>query len=186
MKPKKKSTLCFLNLITLTNICCSNSLQDLIEAPANSNDILNCVIHTDGFAVTFLFVRAKKKNSDIPLLTLEEFTRDEIERYFVPFTVDAGRSQIFTAAVGYDSVHHQVRSYSKEERANIAGYIRRAKIVDNKKNITGLNDIESEMPTSKTVHSDGQYLLYLSYVLQHLQALHDFYGFIILIITKAA
>ncbi|KAI8970480.1 hypothetical protein BDF20DRAFT_916276 [Mycotypha africana] len=33
------------------------------------------------------------------------------------------------------------------------------------------------MPTSKTVHSDGQYLLYLSYVLQHLQAFHGFYDF---------
>ncbi|KAI8982466.1 hypothetical protein BDF20DRAFT_835086 [Mycotypha africana] len=89
--------------------------------------MFNCVIHTDGFAVTFFFVRAKKKNSDIPLLTLEDFTRDEIERYFVPVTVDPGRNQIFTAAVGYDSVHHQVRSCSKEERANIAGYTRRAK-----------------------------------------------------------
>ncbi|KAI8984581.1 hypothetical protein BDF20DRAFT_972068 [Mycotypha africana] len=131
------------------------TLQDLVGAPANSKDIFNCAIHTDSFAVTFLFVRAKKKNSDIPLLTLEDFTHDEIERYFVPVTIDSGRNQIFTAAVGYDSVHHQVRSCSKEERANIAGYTRRAKIVDNKKNITGLKDIESEMPTSKTVHSDG-------------------------------
>ncbi|KAI8967934.1 hypothetical protein BDF20DRAFT_897922, partial [Mycotypha africana] len=59
----------------------------------------------------------------------------------------------------------------------IAGYNRRATVVDEKKVETDIKGIETNLPTCKTVHSEIQYKLYLSYVLRHIQSLHEFYGF---------
>ncbi|KAI8987895.1 hypothetical protein BDF20DRAFT_852726 [Mycotypha africana] len=153
------------------------TLQDLVRAPANSKDMFNCVIHTDGFAVTFLFVRSRQEKSATATLTLEDYTPAEINKYFMPIAVDPGRNEIFTAVVGYNTDMHQIRACSKEERAQIAGYNRRARVVDEKKVATGIKEIETNLPTCKTVHSEIQYKLYLSYVLRHIQSLHEFYGF---------
>ncbi|KAI8970482.1 hypothetical protein BDF20DRAFT_127597, partial [Mycotypha africana] len=147
------------------------TLQDLVRAPANSKDMFNCVIHTDGFAVTFLFVRFRQEKSATATLTLEDFTPAEINKYFMPVAVDPGRNEIFKAVVGYNTDMHQIRTCSKEERAQIARYNRRAKVA------TGIKEIETNLPTCKTVHSEIQYKLYLSYVLRHIQSLHEFYGF---------
>ncbi|KAI8991167.1 hypothetical protein BDF20DRAFT_831233 [Mycotypha africana] len=73
-----------------------------------------------------------KKKVATATLTLEDVTPAEINKYFMPIAVDPRRHEIVTAVVGYNTDRHQMRACSKEERAQMAGYNRRARVVDGK------------------------------------------------------
>ncbi|KAI8988273.1 hypothetical protein BDF20DRAFT_813409, partial [Mycotypha africana] len=134
---------------------------------------------SDGHAIALQFVRRKATSGDTrALLQLDDFNLAEIGEYFHPITVDPGRNEVFTAAVGFSNVNHDIRSCSKGERANFAfaGYTRRSTYLKKSKERKGITSIESSLPSPKIMSKEA-YIVYLKYTLQHLQTLFDFYSF---------
>ncbi|KAI8977462.1 hypothetical protein BDF20DRAFT_821169 [Mycotypha africana] len=151
-----------------------SSVDDIV----NDREIkLKCTAQSDGHGITLQFVRRKATSGNTKaLLQLDDFNLVEVGEYFHPITVDPGRNEIFTAAVGFNNVNHEIRSCSKSERANFAGYTRRSTYSKKLKEKKGITSIESSLPSPKVVSKEA-YIVYLKYTLQHLQTLFDFYSF---------
>jgi hypothetical protein len=152
-----------------------NSLADLVNAPENGKDMFGCVCQTDGFGVTFIFTRPKRTSTTEVRLELEDSDQPEVEEHFLPVTVDPGRNQVFTAAVGYNSNDHEIRRCSEKERICYTGHKRRQLIVERLKVQRGIKDIETNIPSPKTV-DPTKFSLYLTYILQNLDTLFSFYS----------
>ncbi|GAA5803769.1 hypothetical protein HPULCUR_009253 [Helicostylum pulchrum] len=101
-------------------------IDDLKNADSNGRDLFACFAQTDGHSISLQFVRKRRdKYSETPILALEDFSRTEVEENFLPYTIDPGRKNIYTAAIGHNSKEHQVRRCSDLERRCYTGSRRR-------------------------------------------------------------
>jgi hypothetical protein len=130
---------------------------------------------TDGYAIDFLFARKKPPGEHIRNveLSLGDFNSTEIEQSFQPVAVDPGRNQVFTAAYGTSNGRHEMRRFSRKEYYTMIGSTRRNAELQKEKRETGLERIETNMPTPKTT-SIQQYNLYTGYLLLHLETILSF------------
>ncbi|KAG1047748.1 hypothetical protein G6F43_009818 [Rhizopus delemar] len=150
------------------------SMDDL--TPNENNKILfGNTIKSDGFSVDFVFYRKKRMNngSDVEL-TLEDFNYEEVHNQYNPMFLDPGRKSLFTAVVGVDSAK-QIRKASVKEYYHLTGSTVYSKKLELKKKCSGINTIESQIPTPKTAAVES-YDQYVKYMLTHLDKLLDFYG----------
>jgi hypothetical protein len=151
-----------------------SSVEELIEG--RQDMMFDCLIHTDGFGVSFIFARKKREGLDKEtVLGLEDFDQNEVEKYFLPCTVDPGRKSVFTATVGQNSSEHEIRSCTSAKRACYTGSKRRQHFVDNLKSRKGIKEIETQIPSPKTVKPDDLNN-YIKYMLTHIDVLFDFYN----------
>ncbi|KAI8984775.1 hypothetical protein BDF20DRAFT_408436 [Mycotypha africana] len=129
------------------------SVNDIV----NDREIkLNCTAQSDGHGITLQFVRRKATSGNTKaLLQLDDFNLAEAGEYFHPITVDPGRNEVFTAAVGFNNVNHETRSCSKGERANFAGYTRRSTYLKKLKERKVITSIESSLPSPKVVSKEA-------------------------------
>lgn len=131
-------------------------------------------IYTDGYTCRVLFCRkvlsslAERQVS----LELEDFTTEEVKQYFRPCTVDPGRIDAF---VSYHGVN-DIRRLSSSEYYNMHGTVTRQKSEQDRKRRSGLEAIETNIPSPKTL-SIEKYSSYITYMLEHLNTLHSFYNF---------
>ncbi|KAL0582109.1 hypothetical protein ABG067_008204, partial [Albugo candida] len=154
--------------------------DDLLNAgpEKNGKDLFTCFIQTDGYGCSVQFARRKREEHELsaaPTLILEDFNRAEGEENFIPTTIDPGRKQIFTAAIGHNSNTHQTRRVSDVERRTYTGSRRRQNYVDKLKIQKGIKDIETNIPTAKKTNLET-YEAHITYLLEHLPALLQFYS----------
>jgi hypothetical protein len=93
----------------------------------------------------------------------------------LPSTIDLGRKHIITASIGHKSNNHQVRRCSDLERRYYTGSRRRQNYVKKLKIAKNIKDIETHIPTAKTVKLET-YKRYITYLLEHLSHLSQFYS----------
>jgi hypothetical protein len=140
--------------------------------------MFDCVIQTDGFGVCFVFARKKKGTStgaNEAMFTLEDFNLAEINNFFQPCSIDPGRKALFTATVGHNSDSHEIRSCTSKERQCYTGSMRRQAFVNNLKSKRGIKEIETQIPSPKTLNID-ELTKYVNYILTHLDTLFTFYN----------
>ncbi|KAH8554188.1 hypothetical protein BGW37DRAFT_421947, partial [Umbelopsis sp. PMI_123] len=136
----------------------------------NGKIAFNNHIMTDGYAINFLFARKKPAAENIRNveLSLEDFNSTEIEQSFQPVLVDPGRNQVVTAAYGTGNVRHEMRRVSTKEYYTMVGPTRRNSVLQKEKRETGLERIETNIPTPKTANIQ-QYDEHTRYILRHLE-----------------
>lgn len=128
---------------------------------------------TDGFSVSFVFARESRSNGT--QLELEDFTAEEVDKYFRPVALDPGRRKIFKAAYGCGEDSHEIRQCSTAEYYNMTGSPQRNKVLHREKKQTGIDRAEGNFPTGKTVDLT-LYHARADYFLQHAETLFGFYG----------
>ncbi|EIE85546.1 hypothetical protein RO3G_10256 [Rhizopus delemar RA 99-880] len=144
--------------------------------PNENNKILfGNTIKSDGFSVDFVFYRKKRMNngSDVEL-TVEDFNYEEVHNQYHPIFLDPGRKSLFTAVVGIASAK-QIWKSSVKEYYHLTGSTVYSKKTRVKKKCSGINTIESQIPTPKTAAVES-YDQYVKYTLINLDKLLDFYG----------
>ncbi|KAI7892583.1 uncharacterized protein EV154DRAFT_418291, partial [Mucor mucedo] len=105
-------------------------------------------------------------------LELDDFNTEEVNTYFRPCTVDPGRKDVFVSYHG----DNDVRRLSSKEYYNMGGVTQRHKEEQELKKSLGIDQIETNIPSPKTTSHDT-YILYITYILQHIDTLFNFYGF---------
>ncbi|GAA5812996.1 hypothetical protein MFLAVUS_006462 [Mucor flavus] len=131
-------------------------------------------LYTDGYTCRVLFCRkllpslAEHRVS----LELDDFTTEEVEQYFRPCAVDLGRIDAFVSYHG----GNDIRRLSSSEYYNMHGTVTRQKSEQDRKGRSGLEAIETNIPSPKTL-SIEKYSSYITYMIEHLNALHSFYNF---------
>ncbi|GAA5809667.1 hypothetical protein MFLAVUS_003079 [Mucor flavus] len=131
-------------------------------------------LYTDGYTCRVLFCRkllpslAEHRVS----LELDDFTTEEVEQYFRPCAVDPGRIDVFVSYHGGNDIHR----LSSSEYYNMHGTVTRQKSEQGRKGRSGLEAIETNIPSPKTlsIEKDSSYI---TYMIEHLNALHSFYNF---------
>jgi hypothetical protein len=132
---------------------------------------------TDGFGASFVFARRKpQEETHSNVFDLEDFHSEEIKEHFLPCALDPGRRQVFTATVSHSPEELEVRRYSTKGRPCYAGTIRRSRYIDKMKIRLNIKEIETDIPTSKTVNKEKCKERF-RYVLDHLPLLFEFYSF---------
>lgn len=134
-------------------------------------------IRTDGYSVDFEFARRRKPDSQIigTDLDLQSFDAEEIERNFIPCAIDPGICQAFTAAYGDGEVPHEVRQASTSEYYMYTGSPQRLRELQKEKRTAGIDVLESQLDTGKTVFLDD-YVSYTNTLLRNLERFFTFYG----------
>ncbi|KAG2200602.1 hypothetical protein INT47_007346 [Mucor saturninus] len=127
------------------------SLKDLKELPATHGKMFLNGMYTD---------------------ELDDFNTEELKTYFRPCTVDPGRKDVFVSYHG----DNDVRRLSSKEYCNMGGVTQRHKQEQELKKSLGIDQIETNIPSPKTTSHDA-YILYITYILQHIDTLFNFYGF---------
>ncbi|GAA5812652.1 hypothetical protein MFLAVUS_006109 [Mucor flavus] len=131
-------------------------------------------LYTDGYTYRVLFCRkllpslAEHRVS----LELDDFTTEEVEQYFRPCAVDPGRIDAFVSYHG----GNDIRRLSSSEYYNMHGTVTRQKSEQGRKGQSGLEAIQTNIPSPKTL-SIEKYSSYITYMIEHLNALHSFYNF---------
>lgn len=105
-------------------------------------------------------------------LELDDFLSEEVNKHFRPCTVDPGRRDPFVSYHGGTDI----RRLSSIEYYNMGGSVTRMKKQQKHKQELGIEKIETDIPSPKTA-SVEQFVLYVAYMLQHMNTLFDFYGF---------
>lgn len=155
---------------------CLKRLEDLIGAPSNGKDVFYLTIHTDGFGASVLFARRKlKENEQKVNLVIDDFTKSEMETLFLPVAVDPGRTTIFTATVMHSQDQKEFRTCSSKERRSFAGTDRRSQKVIKLKQASGVEAIESRIPTAKTIDINRM-KEHIRYMLNNVESLFRFYN----------
>lgn len=85
-----------------------------------------------------------------------------------------GRNHAFTAAYGAGNEEHEIRRMSTKEYYANTGSKRRNQTLQQEKREKGFTETEQNIPTPKTAKLD-QFEHYIAYILQHWDALTDFY-----------
>ncbi|KAI8968532.1 hypothetical protein BDF20DRAFT_839628 [Mycotypha africana] len=106
--------------------------------------------------------------------TLDDFSLDEVDNTYLPITLDPGRKSVFIAAIGLE-YNRQVRRCTTSEYYHMAGSTKYCKKLNSMKAVTGIDLVESQIPSSKTSRL-GVYEAFTSYMLNNLDALFSFYG----------
>ncbi|CAO0803072.1 unnamed protein product [Mucor circinelloides] len=99
---------------------------------------------------------------------LREFC-EEVNKHFRPCTVDPGRRDPFVSYHGGTDI----RRLSSIEYYNMGGSVTRMKKQQKYKQELGIEKIETDIPSPKTA-SVEQFVLYVAYMLQHMNTLFDF------------
>lgn len=131
-------------------------------------------LYTDGYTCRVLFARRVLPSSpeDNIRLELDDFSSEEVNKHFRPCTVDPGRRDPFVSYHGGTDI----RRLSSIEYYNMGGSVTRMKKQQKYKQELGIEKIETDIPSPKTA-SVEQFVLYVAYMLQHMNTLFGFYGF---------
>ncbi|KAG2194569.1 hypothetical protein INT47_006528, partial [Mucor saturninus] len=150
------------------------SLEDLKELPATNGKMFLNGMYTDGYTCRLLFCRRTEPSSLIKSIALEldDFNTEEVNTYFRPCTIDPGRKDVFVSYHG----DNDVRRLSSKEYYNMGGVTQRHKQEQELKKSLGIDQIETNIPSPKTTSHDT-HILYITYILQHIDTLFNFYGF---------
>ncbi|ORE07898.1 hypothetical protein BCV72DRAFT_204608 [Rhizopus microsporus var. microsporus] len=131
-------------------------------------------MYTDDYTCSVLFCRKVLLSSvaDGVSLELSDFTTDEVDKYFRPCTVDPGRKDTFVSYHGGTDI----RRLSSAEYYSMSGTVNRQKAQQGRKQNLGIESIKTNIPSPKTA-STQRYMLYITYILQHMDSLFNFYNF---------
>ncbi|KAI8073508.1 uncharacterized protein B0P05DRAFT_580265 [Gilbertella persicaria] len=105
------------------------------------------------------------------LKSTDDFTSEEVDRYFRPCTVDPNRSDVFVSYHG----KNDLRRLSTADYYNMNGTVNRQKLEQDRKKRSDIEQIETHFPSPKTAKLQ-YYTKYVMYV-QHFRALANFCGF---------
>ncbi|GAA5811153.1 hypothetical protein MFLAVUS_004583 [Mucor flavus] len=105
-------------------------------------------------------------------LELNDLSREEVNKHFRLCTVDPRRQDPFVSYHGGTDI----RRLSSIEYYNIGGSVTRMKEQQKYKHRLGIEKIETDIPSPKTASME-QFVLYITYMSQHMNTLFDFYGF---------
>ncbi|CEI96835.1 hypothetical protein RMCBS344292_10985 [Rhizopus microsporus] len=100
-----------------------------------------------------------------------------MEELFLPVAVDPGRKTVFTATITHSEDRKEYRSCSSKERRSFAGVDRRTQKVLKLKKASGVEGIESQIPTPKTIDLDRM-KQHIGYMLNNIESLFRFYNFL--------
>lgn len=130
-------------------------------------------ILTDGYTCRLVFARESRmlhgvQNTD---LELGDFNTQEIDKHFIPISVDPGRTT-FVTSYRQDG---QIRSVGQKEFYTMSGRTPMLKKLQRRKNECGIAQLESNMPSPKTSLLT-QYNIYIVYLLKHLRIFFNFYN----------
>lgn len=128
---------------------------------------------SDGFSIVFQFARPKKPQA--VELELQDFTSEEISKYYRVCAIDPGVRHLFTASYGAGGAHHEVRRCSSKEYYTMTGSLRRGKQLLSSKKRLGIDTIETNYPTGKTSNIE-RYRYHVDYFFSHREVLFSFYG----------
>lgn len=147
-------------------------------APNGNNSILfGNIVRTDGVSVDFLFYRKHQVGPGPSYqrfdLALEDFDLSEVKDKYLPISLDPGRTSVFTATVGLQSNRH-LRCTTKEYY-HMTGSTRFSRKQNKLKKDTGIESLESEIPSPKTSKSSA-YSDYVKYMLLNKDSFFGFYG----------
>ncbi|GAA5811239.1 hypothetical protein MFLAVUS_004671 [Mucor flavus] len=150
------------------------SLEDLQNLPTNKGKMFLNGMYTDGYTCRVLFCCQYKPSLPVEnvSLELEDFNVDEVKKHFRPCAVDPGRKDVFV----YYHDNNDLRRLSSQECYAMGGTVRRQRKEQDRKRISGIEQIETHIPSPKTT-SCLQYVSHLEYMFQHMDALFGFYGF---------
>jgi hypothetical protein len=131
-------------------------------------------MYTDGYTCRISFCKKIHPSSPVSRtsLQLNDFNNEEIDRYFRPCAVDPGRKDVFTLYHG----NTDIRRLSSAGYYNIDGNINRQRKEQDRKKRLNVEAIETRIPLPKTA-SINQYTMYITYMLQHMEVLFNFYNF---------
>ncbi|GAA5807756.1 hypothetical protein MFLAVUS_001133 [Mucor flavus] len=150
------------------------SCENLLALPEEKGRMFLNGLYTDGYTCRVLFARRVLPSSpeDNIRLELDDFLSEEVNKHFRPCTVDPGRRDPFVSYHGGTDI----RRLSSIEYYNMGGSVTRMKKQQKHKQELGIEKIETDIPSPKTA-SVEQFVLYVAYMLQHMNTLFDFYGF---------
>lgn len=153
-----------------------NESGDLDEVEQNQQQhrrpIFMNHIRTDGHTVDVLLVR-QKRHSELPDLSMDDFTSNELDQHFQLWGVDPGMKDIFTATDGAG----QYRRFSTKEWRSKCGITRRFRFHQEEKRRQGITKIESSIPTTKTT-SSTKLMTAVKYLINNLPRLTEFYSMV--------
>ncbi|KAG0166591.1 hypothetical protein DFQ30_006989 [Apophysomyces sp. BC1015] len=140
------------------------SLEELKNSSEECGTIFAKQIASDGFAIDFQFARKSNKGMitvDAELLP-SNFTAEEINDHFKPCAVDPGRSQMLTAAYGYENSSNEIQRGSAREYYTYTGLPLRQKKLEAEKKESGIDNMETKLETGKTqnIEAYGSYVRY--------------------------
>ncbi|GAA5816099.1 hypothetical protein MFLAVUS_009621 [Mucor flavus] len=151
-------------------------LSDLVNAGKNGKHMFTCFIQTDGHGLSIQSARKKDQYTEDSKLKKEDFNKSEVEEYFLPCTIDPGNKQIFTASIGHSSNEHHIRRCSDIERRCYTGVRRKQAYVEKLKILHNVKELETNIPTSKTIRIE-KLDVHINYMPLNLPRLLKFYGF---------
>ncbi|GAA5808947.1 hypothetical protein MFLAVUS_002347 [Mucor flavus] len=108
-------------------------------------------------------------------LALKDFEYEEVERMYHPIFIDPGRKAVYTAAIGLDTMDHQIRRCSTKEYYNLTGSTKYLSRLQRLKNMKDLTIIETNISTQK-ICSSISHERFIQYIINHKDKLFDFYG----------
>ncbi|KAI8984507.1 hypothetical protein BDF20DRAFT_393458 [Mycotypha africana] len=152
--------------------------MSLISRNSGTKELFGNVIKKDGFSVDFLFNKRQQSGHGASFqkldLTLDDFSLEEVDNTYLAIILDSGRKSVFTAVIGSIS-NRQVRRCTTSEYYHMAGSTKYCKKLNSMKAVTGIDLVESQIPSLKTSRL-GVYEAFTSYILNNLDALFSFYG----------
>lgn len=131
-------------------------------------------MYTDGYTCRLSFCKEIHAASPVNQTSLElrDFTSEEVDRYFRPCTVDPNRKDVFVSYHG----NTDIRRLSSAEYNDMSGNVNRQKMEQGRKKRSNVEQIETQIPSPKTA-SIEHYATHMTYMLQHMDVLSNFYSF---------
>ncbi|KAI7899965.1 uncharacterized protein BX663DRAFT_576051 [Cokeromyces recurvatus] len=147
--------------------------------PNGSNSVLfGNLARSDGFSIDFIFYKKRQTGHDLSLqtfdLTLSDFNIYEMKDTFAPIPIDPGQKSVFTVTIGLKS-DKQIRRCTIKEYYRMTGSARYTKQLNDKKALSGIILIESNIPSPKASRFTT-YQNHVEYMFENLDALLRFYS----------
>ncbi|KAI8973184.1 hypothetical protein BDF20DRAFT_837151 [Mycotypha africana] len=101
-----------------------------------------------------------------------DFTENEMDQFFRPVTVDAGRRDVYISYHG----DQRLRKLSTKEYYHISGFPGRSKLEDQRKQRDGVKELETNIPTTKTADIMA-YRNHVGYMRQLIDQFYSFYDY---------
>jgi hypothetical protein len=139
--------------------------------------LFNDLMTTDGYSVSVHFSRKKMEPLTLAkTLRVDDWDTSEIREFFRPCAVDPGVGTLITAAYGFGTLEHEVRTFTNKEYYSVSGSKQRNIRRNREKVATGISVIESKMPSARTVN-ETTYSEYVVYFFENWVSLRYFYAF---------